>query len=717
MCLLCAGAAHALSVDIIIPDTDPWIVSVDKPIDLRAVAYDDQQEDISDEVTWCWEFGDNTATDDDNPTQHVYEDPGDYTVTVTATLSPQQAQDQIGIDAQVPTGAFVLARQLPSGAYVTVEGDDICHRRYIIAFDTFGRGYDGVWFLWKYSWETQPEFHAAGFVYPSQQITLDGQQRNEAWVMEWPTDENPGQPEAGWFNAAVDWRITGQYLDWEMEPADELIGEPTWTIDNTVISSTDGVLRFDPEDEELDECPISWTITHLDAYDVEFRVPITIYDLAGNVVYTHTEEHVALGTPNPLWTWDGTIDGEGTAEKGIYTYTLGVVGSPGYCGGVKCVCDGEASCARGDWDKSAFLEISDVDLSDVEFESRELRFTGTVGYTLSEAAETAELRVYDRALAEVKAMCIDPTAGPHDVAIDFTVAPDPMGEFYFVISALETEDRALSCNRDPVQKPALQRGATIQVLPLSLNMTGVCNMSVRDTVATRNSVAQEQRHQVEGDLYPLPRYDAATVGHDLGGDPQDPNGAYSSPYWRLSALDSEGEPNPNADAAFFYIGHGVPGALWTDQRVWTWDGDEPHTTKDILDSGSGTNDPDNDVYYMGNMPAGSLNRCLVVMLVACWSAVDPDGEEVGDPSILQAFLDKGAGCGIGTLGEVSSPWANEFAEEFWEHACRNEGGDVTILDAFDYARDNSGTPEGSKWLWHYEANGGDSPFVRPGRYQ
>ncbi len=171
----------------------------------------------------------------------------------------------------------------------------------------------------------------------------------------------PSQAEAGWFNGAVEWRITGQYLDWEMEPADELIGEPTWTINNTVVSSPSGVLRFDPEDEELDECPISWTIAHLNAYSVKFRVPITIYDLAGNVLYTHTEEEVPLGAGG--WPWDGTIfeqepEGPTVADKGIYTYTLGVVGEPGYGGGVKCVCDGEPSCARGDWDKSAYLTIT-----------------------------------------------------------------------------------------------------------------------------------------------------------------------------------------------------------------------------------------------------------------------------------------------------------------------------------------------------------------------
>jgi len=122
-----------------------------------------------------------------------------------------------------------------------------------------------------------------------------------------------------------------------------------------------GVLRFHPEDEELDECPISWTIGHQNAYDVEFRVPITIYDLTGNVLYTHTEEEVPLGAGG--WIWDGTIfeqepEGPTEAAKGIYTYTLGVVGSPGYCGGVHCVCTGESGCNRGDWDKSAYLTIT-----------------------------------------------------------------------------------------------------------------------------------------------------------------------------------------------------------------------------------------------------------------------------------------------------------------------------------------------------------------------
>lgn len=109
-------------------------VALDRPQVFEAVAYDGQQE-ITDQVSWSWNFDDGSAADTDNPTEHAYETAGDYTVTVTATWSAQQEQDQLDVDAQDATGNYVLARQVAGGGYVTVTGGNICHRRFIIAFD------------------------------------------------------------------------------------------------------------------------------------------------------------------------------------------------------------------------------------------------------------------------------------------------------------------------------------------------------------------------------------------------------------------------------------------------------------------------------------------------------------------------------------------------------------------------------------------------------
>lgn len=309
------------------------LIATDRPQTFEAVARDDQQQDVTSEVTWSWDFDDGSDPDFDNPTEHIFESAGNFTVTVTGIWSAQQQQDdaQVGIEAQEPTGAFVLARQLPGGAYESLQGTEVCHHRYLIVL----AGYEAVQFKWKYPWDA--EFRDGGLLESMEQITLDGQQRL-AWVLLWPTSECPGQAEAGIFNGPMTWQIVGHYTIAEHNPPEmeQLIGEPTYTVNNTVVSSSTGMLLFEPEDEELDHCEISWTTTHQNAFSVQFAVPIHIYDLAGNELYTYTKTGVPLG--NDSWVWDGTItpqepEGPDKATKGIYTYRLGVVGELA-CGGV-----------------------------------------------------------------------------------------------------------------------------------------------------------------------------------------------------------------------------------------------------------------------------------------------------------------------------------------------------------------------------------------------
>lgn len=145
------GSAHVFTVQIVLPSTDPVLIATDRSQAFQAVAYDDQQQDITSEVTWSWDFGDGSAADPDNPTEHVFADAGDYIVTVTATWSAQQAQDQVGVDAQEPDGAFVLAREVGPDSYRSLQGNEVCHTRYLIAFDAVPQFYDGVWFRWKYA--------------------------------------------------------------------------------------------------------------------------------------------------------------------------------------------------------------------------------------------------------------------------------------------------------------------------------------------------------------------------------------------------------------------------------------------------------------------------------------------------------------------------------------------------------------------------------------
>jgi len=75
----------ALAVEIVVPPTDPFTCEVNIGQDFEAVAYLDGQQLPSGEVTWDWDFGDNTDHTTSNPTVHTYPDTGNYTVTVTVT--------------------------------------------------------------------------------------------------------------------------------------------------------------------------------------------------------------------------------------------------------------------------------------------------------------------------------------------------------------------------------------------------------------------------------------------------------------------------------------------------------------------------------------------------------------------------------------------------------------------------------------------------------
>ncbi|HCA48288.1 MAG TPA: hypothetical protein DEP45_13325 [Armatimonadetes bacterium] len=467
--LALAGSAHPFTVEIVQPTDDPCLLSTETSHAFAAVAFDSELQDITEQVTWSWDFGDASGSDSDNPTEHAFEVPGDYTVTVTAAWSAQQAQDQLAVDAQEPTGALVVARQVGVDTYVTVDTDEVCHARYLIARDAYMVGYEAVWFQHKYEWE--PRFDTGVLYYTPELITLDGKPI-WGWIHEWHTDECPGQATAGTFNGGTTWKVTGAYEDpWTMAWVLQLIGEPTCSVNNTVVSSSGGVLLYDPENEYLDECLIPWTTSHLEAYDIGFWVPITIYDLAGNLLYTHLEQGAPFGSGS--WTWDGTIfaqepEGPTQATKGFYTYTVGTVGELGYNHGVSCWCPsvGEG-CARGDWDKSGFLTAG-VD-SFYYFSTDVLAgaLRGVVKYTLSSPAGSVNLDFYGPNLSPIGQLTGQPTsAGTHWSgvytlhAVDFDQDGDPIGPIYCVISATEGEADALQ-NRDRgVAKPALQKGTT-----------------------------------------------------------------------------------------------------------------------------------------------------------------------------------------------------------------------------------------------------------------
>jgi len=69
-CLLCAGVAHALSVDIVIPQTDPYEVRQYQRRYFEAVCHDARGNDVTEMAAFSWDFGDGTEPDPNNPALH-----------------------------------------------------------------------------------------------------------------------------------------------------------------------------------------------------------------------------------------------------------------------------------------------------------------------------------------------------------------------------------------------------------------------------------------------------------------------------------------------------------------------------------------------------------------------------------------------------------------------------------------------------------------------
>lgn len=184
------------------------------------------------------------------------------------------------------------------------------------------------------------------------------------------------------------------------------------------------------------------------------------------------------------------------------------------------------------------------------------------------------------------------SAGRQEAHVEFEMAGNKMGTYYFVVHAEETvEDGA--AHRDGQLKPALQQGATTTILARALNMYGRTSMGLGGYDEAKKA-HDEQEHAQQGTDYPPPPYDATITGHEV-----------APVFWRLSSLGEEEDPNPYADAIFWYLGHADPGVLYTDQQTIG--------TKHMLFSGDGTNDDDGDIFYMGNMPEDSLERCALVL--------------------------------------------------------------------------------------------------------
>ena len=99
VCLVALAAGPALArmtVEIVMPDTDPCQAQAGAEVGFGAIAYVDGEETPPGLVRFEWDFGD-TGTSDENPTGHAYAEAGTYICTVVAYWGEERAEDTVTV--------------------------------------------------------------------------------------------------------------------------------------------------------------------------------------------------------------------------------------------------------------------------------------------------------------------------------------------------------------------------------------------------------------------------------------------------------------------------------------------------------------------------------------------------------------------------------------------------------------------------------------------
>jgi len=228
-----------------------------------------------------------------------------------------------------------------------------------------------------------------------------------------------------------------------------------------VVTGSDKVLKWDPNDEGNCDTDATFDLSHLDYGDPDWDVTVKIYNAAGGLVKTLVEEGGFELGPNTV-VWDGMADPIPPADpepapKGIYTYTVEAVHNVS----VLILCR--------DTDKSTHLSISGASFTEWSIDWDNWEVTAQAGYTLSAAAQDARVRVfapdftciYD---SDNDANAVVPTAQGANETGEFTFdlpeGDDAYGAYTVVVDALETVAVAEENNRDQQPKWARQGTAT-----------------------------------------------------------------------------------------------------------------------------------------------------------------------------------------------------------------------------------------------------------------
>ena len=375
-----------------------------------------------------------------------------YTVTVTWLQEDRAAEEYAATDA---LDVLVLysgggAKDAGGGAdlyvYPPDQNGQVCDMITVYAKvytpDVFSGlemfGLDGQW-----------HSMGMGLVEATEEYTL--------WCCGWSTGDVPGMK-----NTAVAWRVLYHPPG---ESENSQTGH-TWTRHNTVVQCLpEKVLKWDPDDEDNCDTGAAFTIDHLNYGSPNWKVTVKVYNAEGTLLKTLVQEGGFQVGENSV-TWDGSLEPPplgpgGTAPKGLYAYTVEAdhtVGGPYY----PFMCK--------DHDKSETLYITNAHFTQWQVDwDGNWQVHAKVAYTLSQAAQSAQVRVFGPNLELLYTGQGQPTTQGQHETDEFTFSlpegDDALGTYTVVVDALETAAVGAASNRDGQPKGARQGLGTSTIGP------------------------------------------------------------------------------------------------------------------------------------------------------------------------------------------------------------------------------------------------------------
>lgn len=512
-----AGAA-GLAVQILKPDCDPIVFDAGQEHEFEAVAFAQGAELEGGQVTWNWDFGDDTPDSAANPTTHTFAARGNFHVVVTATYGTLSGQAELNVQAASP-GTEELREKTtltahcggPSGP--AFGGGQVCDETALavrIPLSAVNGHLDEVRFerLTTAGWVSFAVFGSAQL----DTETVGNQVSYLCWT-DWPTCADKNDVTVS-FRARI---TVGHYDPNNGYVESWYTAAQGWAPKNTVVKAA----LADPLKHMKGDAKhtLSWDITHLACDPAPtFNAHVQVFDLGGGEIASAT---VPCGIGTGSWDWVPTCGPMGEDANGLYTYK--VTADHGMCGD----CD---KAGAPTWQVDGFTAALDVPTMTATFT---LQYHATGGDVTE-----AEAVIYNPDLDELARLTLG-TGGEVPANALLTAQAQvqlppggPWGAFRVALLGNQTFDAGLN-NRDRIAKPLVVKGGVCSLLPTA------------HFIAGGGAYDNLSQYGVDAAKSELERYPQLTG---------------EAPYAIVQDVYSnQGFVNAFRDAALFqYVGHGSP---------------------------------------------------------------------------------------------------------------------------------------------------------------